>query len=326
VRNPYDQEHIPGGSSGGSGAAVAARIAPLAIAEDTLGSIRVPTSMCGLAGLRPTFGRYSDAGIMPLSINKFDQVGPVARSVADLLLFDRAATGDREQIAGTPLTGVRIGLSPYFWSGLHPEVDRVGNEALQKLSDSRATLVWSEIPEFAKAMGIALTIIAYDTVPGISDFLKEQGADVTFEQMLEQAGEGLQAVMKSVALPPNRPSKEIYESMLGQREELRKSVRSYFEAKGIVALAFPPIMIPPPRIGEDADIGGKKIPLYVAMSRNIALGSCASMASLVLPAGITSDGLPVGMEFDALMGNDLQLLSLGLSLEKALGPIPNPKI
>src|SRR6516162_6996585 len=97
VRNPYDQEHIPGGSSGGSGAAVAARIAPLAIAEDTLGSIRVPTSMCGLAGLRPTFGRYSDAGIMPLTIDKFDQVGPVARSVADLLLFDRAATGDREQ-------------------------------------------------------------------------------------------------------------------------------------------------------------------------------------------------------------------------------------
>jgi indoleacetamide hydrolase len=328
VRNPYDQEHVPGGSSGGSGAAVAARIAPVAIAEDTLGSIRVPASMCGLAGLRPTFGRYSDAGIMPLTMNKFDQVGPVARSVADLLLFDRAATGGREQVAGTPLTGVRIGLSPYFWSGLDPEVERVSNKALQKLSDSGAILVWSEIPEFAKAMGIALTIIGYDTLPGISDFLKEQGADVTFEQMLEQAGEGVRAVIKSVALPPNRPSKEIYESMLGQREELRKSVRGYFEAKGIVALAFPPIMITPPRIGEDAevDIGGKKIPLYVAMSRNIALGSCASMASLVLPAGITSDGLPVGMEFDALTGNDLQLLSLGLSLEKALGPIPGPKI
>ena len=328
VRNPYDQEHIPGGSSGGSGAAVAARIAPLAIAEDTLGSIRVPTSMCGLAGLRPTFGRYSDAGIMPLSINKFDQVGPVARSVADLLLFDRAATGDREQIAGTPLTGVRIGLSPYFWSGLDAEVERVSSEALRKLSEAGATLVWSEIPEFARAMEIALTIIAYDTLPGISDFLREEGTDVTFEQMLEQVGEGVRAVMKSVALPPNRPSKEIYESMVGQREELRKSVRSYFEAKGIVALAFPPIMIAPPRIGEDAEvnIGGKKIPLYVAMSRNIALGSCASMASLVLPAGITSDGLPVGMEFDALMGNDLQLLSLGLSLEKALGPIPGPKL
>src|SRR5262249_50406691 len=162
--------------------------------------------------------------------------------------------GDREQIAGTPLTGVRIGLSPFFWSGLDPEVERVSNEALQKLSDSGATLVWSEIPEFAEAMGIALTIIAYDTLPGISGFLQEQGADVIFEQRLEQAGEGFKEVIKSVALPPNRPSKEIYESILGQREELRKSVRSYFEAKGIVALAFPPIMIAPPRIGEDSEV------------------------------------------------------------------------
>jgi Asp-tRNA(Asn)/Glu-tRNA(Gln) amidotransferase A subunit family amidase len=80
VRNPYDPEHVPGGSSGGSAAAVAARIAPLAIAEDTLGSIRVPASMCGLAGLRSTFGRYPDDGIMPLTVNKFDQVGPLARS------------------------------------------------------------------------------------------------------------------------------------------------------------------------------------------------------------------------------------------------------
>jgi indoleacetamide hydrolase len=328
VRNPYDPDRVPGGSSGGSAAAVAARIAPLAIAEDTLGSIRVPASMCGLAGLRPTVGRYSDAGIMPLTINKFDQVGPVARSVADLLLFDTALSGDREQIAGTPLTGLRIGLSPYFWSGLDPQVERVSNEALRRLSDAGATLVWSEIPEFARAMEIALTIIGYDTLPGISDFLEEQGTGVTFERMLEQASEGIRGLMKAVALPPERPSKEVYESTLGQREKLRKSVRSYFETNGIVALAFPPILVAAPRIGEDVevDIRGNRIPLYVAMSRNVSLGSCTSMASLVLPAGITSDGLPVGMEFAALMGDDRKLLTLGLSLEKALGSIPGPKI
>jgi Asp-tRNA(Asn)/Glu-tRNA(Gln) amidotransferase A subunit family amidase len=88
------------------------------------------------------------------------------------------------------------------------------------------------------------------------------------------------------------------------------------------------ISYPPPKIGEEVEveIRGQKIPLYVAMSRNISLGSCASMASLVLPVGITSSGLPVGLEFDALSGNDRQLLSLGLSLEKVLGPIPNPRI
>jgi Asp-tRNA(Asn)/Glu-tRNA(Gln) amidotransferase A subunit family amidase len=158
VRNPYNRDHVPGGSSGGSGAAVSARIAPLAIAEDTLGCIRVPAAMCGIAGLRPTFGRYPDAGIMPLTGNKFDQVGALARSVADLSLFDRAVTGERGQITAASLQGVRIGISPeYFWSDLDPEVERVSNEALRKLSEAGATLVKAEIPEPAKvAMGNCL--------------------------------------------------------------------------------------------------------------------------------------------------------------------------
>jgi indoleacetamide hydrolase len=320
VRNPYSRERVPGGSSGGSAVAVAARIAPLAIAEDTLGSIRVPATMCGVTGLRPSLGRYRNAGIMPLTANKFDQVGALARSVADLLLFDTAVTGDRGPVIPTFLKGVRLGISPeYFWSGLDPEVERVSHEALRKLIEAGATLVKAEIPEPAKAaMEIALTIIAYETLPSISDFLEEQGAGVNFEQMLEQASEGLG--LKGFALPPNRPSQKVYESTLAQREKLRKSVRDYFEAQRIVALAFPPTMIAPPKIGEDVevDIRGQKIPLSVVMSRNISIGSCASMASLVLPAGITSDGLPVGIEFDALMGNDRQLLSVGILLEKAL--------
>jgi indoleacetamide hydrolase len=330
VRNPYHRDRIPGGSSGGSGAAVAARIAPLAIAEDTLGSIRVPASMCGLAGWRPTFGRYPNTGLMSLTSHKFDQVGALARTVADLSLFDMALTGDHRPVTATSLKDIRIGISPdYFWSGLDPEVERLSNEALRKLSEAGATLVEAEIPEPATAaMEIALAIISYEILHSISAFLEEQGVGMNFEQMLEQASERLQAGMRHFALPPNRPSKERYESVLAQRENLRRSIRHYFESLGIVALAFPPIMIAPPKIGEDAevDIRGQKVPLYVAMSRNISLGSCASMASLVLPAGLTSDGLPVGMEFDALMGDDRQLLSLGLLLEKALGPIPGPRI
>jgi Asp-tRNA(Asn)/Glu-tRNA(Gln) amidotransferase A subunit family amidase len=328
IRNPYNRDRVPGGSSGGSGTAVAARIAPLAIAEDTLGSIRVPATMCGLAGFRPTFRRYPNAGLMPLTGDKFDQVGALARCVADLSLFDTALTGDCAQVSASSLKGVRIGISPeYFWSGLDPEVDRVSNEAVRKLSEAGATLVTAEIPEIAKiAKEIASIIIAYDTLPSISDFLEEQGTGLNFEQMLEQASEEIQATIKGFALPPNRPSQEVYESMLAKREDLRKSIWSYFEAHGIVALAFPPIMVAPTTIGKEGevDICGQKVSMSVAMSRNLSLGSCASMASLVLPAGMTSDGLPVGMEFDALMGNDRALLSLGVLFEEALGPIPGP--
>lgn len=130
------------------------------------------------------------------------------------------------------------------------------------------------------------------------------------------------------ALPPNRPSRDVYESALARRVQLREAIASYFVTQRIAALAFPPIRIPPPRIGEEGevDIRGQKVPFYEAIARNIALGSCASMASLILPAGLTSNHLPVGIEFAALNGNDLELLSLGLSLEQALGPIPAPRI
>jgi Asp-tRNA(Asn)/Glu-tRNA(Gln) amidotransferase A subunit family amidase len=264
------------------------------------------------------------------NLHKFDQIGALARTVADLSLFDMALTGDHRPETATSLKDVRIGISPeYFWSGLDPEVERLSNEALRKLSEAGATLVRAELPEPATAaMEIALSILSYDLLPSISAFLEEQETGINFEQMLEQVSEDLRSGMKRFALPPNRPSEERYKSVLAQREDLRQCIRHHFESLGIVALAFPPIMIVPPKIGEEAEVNirGQKVPLYVAISRNIALGSCASMASLVLPAGVTSDGLPVGMEFDALMGNDRQLLSVGVLLEKALGPIPGPTL
>src|SRR5271163_1204847 len=93
VHNPYDPACIPGGSSGGTAAAIASRMAPLGVAEDTEGSIRVPAAFCGIAGFRPTTGRYSTRGCVPIS-PLFDQVGPHARSVADLALFDSVAAHD----------------------------------------------------------------------------------------------------------------------------------------------------------------------------------------------------------------------------------------
>jgi len=330
VRNPYEPNHVPGGSSGGSAVAVAARMAPLAVAEDTWGSIRVPASMCGLAGLRPSFGRYPDDGIMPLTDAKFDQVGPLARSVADLALFDAVVTGDRAPLLATRLKGVRIGIaSKSFLIDLDPEVERITTEAFHKLRAAGVTLVEAELPDAVKtAMETASTIIAYETMPAIAAFLEAQGTGVTFDQLLQQASESMQGAFKGYALPPNRPTQDAYESALTQRQQIRQEIRRYFELHGLIALAFPPIMVPPPRIGEEdeVDIRGQKVSLLVAMGRNTALGSCASMASLVLPAGLTSNGLPVGLEFDALTGSDRSLLALGLSLEKVLGPTPAPSL
>jgi Asp-tRNA(Asn)/Glu-tRNA(Gln) amidotransferase A subunit family amidase len=330
VHNPYNQAHIPGGSSGGSAAAVAARIAPLAVAEDTHGSIRVPAACCGLAGLRPTVGRYSDTGIAPLTQNKFDQVGPLARSVADLALFDIAITGDTRAFRATPLKGVRIGVSPgFFFSGLDPQVERVTKEAFQKLRDAGVTIVEAEVPEIVTAApAIVGTIIRYETVPSITQFLKEQQTGLTFEQLFAEVSEKMKERMRAVAIGPNRPTQETYEASLIKREQLKDAIRRYFEEQRIVALAFPTTMTPPPKIGEDeeVEISGHKIPLPTALARNVALGSCAGLPGLALPAGTASNGLPIGITFDAPAGKDRDLLALGLSLEKALGSIAGPKI
>jgi mandelamide amidase len=322
VHNPHDRARIPGGSSGGSAAAVAARIAPLAIAEDTLGSIRVPASCCGLAGLRPTFGRYPDRGIMSLTADKFDQVGPVARSVADLILFDSVVAGDDAPATPTPLQGVRIGLADHFLAGLEPAVERVVTSALAKLREAGANLIELKMPELIRsAPEIAFTIIASEAAACVENFLREQDTGLTLETMLAQAGPSIRALMAAMAGSTTRPPRDIYEAMLKKREQLKIALRDWYRETNIFALAHPVILTPPTKIGQESEVelGGKKVPIRAAFGRNIALGSCASMASLVLPAGMTPDGLPIGLEFDALGGGDRALLSLGLSLEVVLG-------
>jgi mandelamide amidase len=330
TRNPYDTSRVPGGSSGGSAAAVAARIAPLAVAEDTFGSIRVPASFCGIAGLRPTVGRYPGAGVMPIT-PKWDTGGPLARTVGDLILFDSVLMNYPPVVAPQPLRGVRIGVADYFLSGLHPEVARVTTEALRKLESAGAVLVRADVPKEMR-VGTELTrvINRYETAKNMSAFLKQHGAGIRFEDLISQAGSDTRTFFRENILPgaPNAITEEQYRSAVTQLAPLREAVRRYFADNSVVVLAFPSVRMPPPLIGEDREIEilGMKVPIRAAMGRNLGQGSCAGMPCLVLPAGMTSKGLPIGFEFDALPGQDRELLALGLSLEQALGPIPAPEI
>src|ERR1700722_1414231 len=141
VRNPYDLTRIPGGSSGGTAAAIAARLAPLGVAEDTEGSIRVPAAFCGIAGFRPTTGRYSTRACVPIS-PLFDQVGPHARNVADLALFDSVAASDGSPLQAPSLQGLRLGVVRDYWFvGLDPEVERVTDRALEQLRSAGVEIV-----------------------------------------------------------------------------------------------------------------------------------------------------------------------------------------
>jgi mandelamide amidase len=332
VRNPYDQSRIPGGSSGGTAAAIAARLAPLGIAEDTEGSIRVPAALCGIAGFRPTTGRYSTRGCVPIS-PLFDQVGPHARSVADLALFDSVVANDWQRLDAAQLVGVRLGIVRDYWfTDLDPEVERLTGLALARLKEAGAHIVETQLPGLASLIELTTDAVQnHDVRIALAGYLKEYGAGIDFDTLIAQASPDIQRVFRSDVLPGgvNFVTEAHYAAARDQYlPALRRLYGDYFARTGVAAMIFPATLVPAPRIGEETtvDVGGRPLPFDTAVARNIAPGSTAGLPGLVLPVGLTHTGLPVAIELDAPSGADRALLALGLSAERALGRLPAPRL
>jgi mandelamide amidase len=327
VYNPYDLRRTPGGSSGGSAATVAARVAPLAIAEDTYGSIRVPATFCGLAGLRCTFGRYPGRGMMPLAQHKFDQVGPLARQVEDLILFDSVLTGSTQPVLPRPLTGIRIGISPdYLAAHSDPETTRIFEAALDRMKSAGVSIVHAELPPPMRAASdVVRFVLGYELLESLAGFLEQYHTGISLDQLIAEASPNLQPLL-TASRNPGPP--ERYAALLRQQAQIKAATLAYYREHRLDAIAFPPSATPAFQQGDsqEVEINGRKSDLFTTIGRNVGLGSCAGLACLVLPAGLTRSGLPVGLEFDALPGTDRQLLALGLSLEPILGPIAPPPL
>ena len=334
IHNPYDPSRIPGGSSGGTGAAIASRMAPLGVAEDTEGSIRVPAALCGIAGFRPTTGRYPTHGCVPIS-PLFDQVGPHARSVADLLLFDSAVTGGT---AARPppvsLKKVRLGVvRPFWFTGLDSEVERVTTAALDRLRRAGVELVEGELPQLPHFIELVTDPVQnHDVKPSLTRYLAEFHTGVSFEELLAQASPDVQRMIRPAITPGAHdfvPEAQYEEIVRVHLPGLRAMYKEYFARSGAAAIVFPATILPAPKIGEEdmeVEVRGRRMPLDEAMSRNIAPGSTTGLPGLVLPAGLTASGLPVALEFDGPAGSDRSVLALGLALEAALGKLPPPRV
>jgi mandelamide amidase len=332
VRNPYDLSRIPGGSSGGTAAAIAARLAPLGVAEDTEGSIRVPAAFCGVAGFRPTTGRYSTRGCVPIS-PLFDQTGPHARSVTDLALFDSVAANDWRKLEPAPLTGVRLGVVRDYWfTDLDPEVERLTELAFARLMDAGAQIVDTQLPGLAALIELTTDNVQNHDVRGaLTRYLTEYGAAVDLQSLVSQASPDIQRVFRRDVLPggANFVTEPVYAAARDQYlPALRRLYQDYFARTRVAAMIFPTTLVAAPKIGEETTlkVRGRPIPFETAVARNIAPGSTAGLPGLVLPVGLTPDGLPVSIELDAPSGSDRALLALGIELERALGQLPPPRI
>jgi len=332
VHNPYDPSRIPGGSSGGTAAAIAARLAPLGVAEDTEGSIRVPAALCGIAGFRPTTGRYSTKGCVPIS-PLFDQVGPHARSVADLALFDSVVANDRRALEATALEGVRLGVVRDYWfTDLDPQVERLTDQALARLEGAGAKIIDTQLPGLAALIDLTTDAIQnHDVRVALANYLKEYGTGLDLDTVVARASPDIQRIFRRDVLPggANFVTESAYAAARDRHlPALHRLYQEYFARTQVTAMVFPTTLVPAPRIGEEAtvEVGGRPLPFDRVVARNIAPGSTAGLPGLVLPVALTPTGLPVSMEFDAPAGNDRALLSLGLSVERVWGPLPAPRI
>ena len=333
VRNPYDPARIAGGSSGGTAAAVSARMAPLGVAEDTQGSIRVPAALCGVCGFRPTTGRYPTDGTAPIT-PLFDQLGPHARSVGDLRLFDAVMTGELAPIVSVSLRGLRLGVArDYFFSGLHPEVERVMDEVLARLREAGVVLVEAPMPALESLVSaVTGPVQIHDAAAALTHYLKESGAPVSFEAMVAAVSPDVKAILERFVVPdaPFAVSEAAYLAARDvHRPAMRRLFADYFSGHGVSAIIFPATMTPATVIGQDdsVDIRGVAVPFQTAISRNIAPGSSTGLPGLVLPAGLTRDTrLPVAIELDGPVGEDRELLAVGMAIEALLEPLPPPVV
>ena len=329
VRNPWDRTRIPGGSSGGTAAAVAFGMAPLGLAEDTQGSIRVPAALCGIAGFRPTTGRYPNLGCAPIS-ELFDQVGPHARNVDDLALFDSVMTGDYSELVVPKLERIRLGIAPeFYFAGLDPAVAAVVESALERLVEAGVTIVRADIPELGSLVdAITLPVQVHDVVPSLRAWLSSSGAAIDFDEMLVEVSPDVKALLTAFALPgaPHEIPDDYYVKARDvQLPTFRALLAHWFAEHQVDGMLLPATMVTATPIGanQNVRINGVEVAFATAVGRNIATGSTAGLPGLVLPAGLT-DGMPVGIELDGPAGSDRKLLGIGMALEAVLGPLGTP--
>lgn len=334
VRNPYDPARVPGGSSGGTAAALAARIAPAGLGSDTAGSVRIPAALSGVAGLRPTIlpGKlYTDAGVVPLALD-LDTVGPMARTVADVALLHTAITGERVAALAS-LRNVRIGVprKPY-WEDLEPEIERVAHAALERLRDAGAVLIDVDTESYyPEATLLYRTLVTQGVKGDLRPYLQSVGASVSLDDVIARIASKDTKTFFETARDTVADPAIVTEARTTTRRKLAAAYEKLLRDQGIVALVFPtePVVAPLIKPGGDlredqVELNGRAVSKVLTLIRNTHVTGALGVPGVSLPAGLTLQGLPVGLELDSTSGRDAELLALGIAVENVLGRLPAP--
>ncbi len=339
-RNPLDIERVPGGSSGGSAAAVAAGFVPYSLGTDTGGSVRMPASFCGVVGFKPTYGRVSRYGLMAMG-SSLDQIGIIARFVDDVRVVlqeiegrdEKDATSFDFQDAGKNTTrenleGVKIGLpKEYFQEGLDERVKDVILQSVNKMKSLGAEIVDISIPTFKYTLPVYYIIMFAEVSSNMSRYDgirygKSAVLDKSVEDMIELYKMNRSAflgkeVKRRIMLGSYVLSKGYFEEYYGRAQKVRAVIKKDFEKvfEKVDYIAGPTTPTPAFKIGEKIDN-----PLQMYLSDIYTVGvNLAGLPAISVPAGyVQEDGkdLPVGIQLIGEAGDDYNLLSIAEVVEK----------
>ena len=330
AHNPYDPKRIPGGSSGGTGVAIAARMAAAGLGSDTGGSVRIPAALNGIAGLRPTLKRYSQDGITPIAHTR-DTAGPMARTMADLVLLDDVIAGAKDKVTAANLKGLRIGVhKAYYFDGVDAETEKITLAAIDKLKAAGAEIVDVDMPGLKDLDDkISFPVALFEANVDLAKYLEKFGIPIDVQGVAAQIkSPDVKGVFDGMVVPGAQKAipLQTYNAALAMRPKLQKLFADTFAKNKIAAIAFPMTPLPAAPIGDDetTKLNGQDVPTFPTFIRNADPGSNAGIPGITVPIARTQAGLPIGLGLDGPAGSDRNLLAIGLALEKLFGRLPAP--
>jgi len=321
VGNPYAPTTFAGGSSGGTAAAVSGRLVPAGLGTDTGGSVRIPAGLTGIFGFRPSIDRYPKGGITPISTTR-DTAGPMARTVADLILLDAVITGGDHELAAKDLSGLRFGVPRrFFYDNLDGETATVIEAALTKLQAAGAVLIEVDMADFSAPLAGSSTPIAMsEFFQELPEYLKRTEPPVDFDDLVAQvASPDVQGIINGTIAEGGIPAEVYRDAITVHRPALQQIYADYFKEHQVVGILFPTTLLPARPIAgshDTVELNGEQVPTFRSYARNTDPGSTAGIPGLSVPVGLTGGGLPVGLELDGPAGSDRDVLAVGLALEK----------
>ena len=325
TRNPHDEERSPAGSSTGTAAAIAACMAPAGLGTDTGGSVRNPAAWCGIDGFRPSMGRYSQSGVVPISWTR-DTPGPLARSITDLALLDGILSGE-DGLMREHLKGLRLGIErDYFCTDADTAILSVFEEEVRRLTDAGAEIIDVAIPGLEETVTSAGQNIAqYEIVRALPRYLDEAGTGVGFDELTDAiAASGLGATLKGLN-GGNAISEQTYRVVLEEvRPALQKAYADCFAGHNLDALIFPATLSLPFKLQEPGTHRhkGREISGFAVSGHNVQPASIGGSPGLTAAAGMIPAGLPAAISFDGPRGTDRRLLAIGLAYEAIRPAMP----